>query len=340
MDGLNRFDKYESILNHKPISLDNIFANQEKIFFRYIGKYPDRRIRVLSPFRKDSKPGCRFEYKDNIWWFVDNKTYNNKLFFNCIELVQNIFNLDFKSACKKIINDVKFDFVVINNQKESINQSIKIKFTYKKWNNNNYFTNKYKLPASYLLKQPYFDVTNYWCNTKDDPILKVNRFGFLKYKIAYHFFDTNKTKLYFPGNDDLKFYSNATPEDLFGYHRIDEYLFKSKDKSIWFTSSAKDEMNLNFHTGKNTLGLQSESTYKLPEYLLNSLRYFNDFYIWLDADITGFNYTEVLYMYLRNNFPNKNIYQVYHNQILGNDISDICENFNLNKILDYGIEII
>lgn len=327
----NRFDQYEEVLNYKPLSISEVFLNQELIFLEFLGVLPDEKVRVRSPFRKDNNPGCRFVYYDSLWWFVDNATYNNKLYFNCLELVMNIYNVDYKQAIKIISKKIK---IIPDNYSRIYNNEkyrIEITFTYNEWNRNNYFTKNYGIDENYLKYQPYYNVYNYWVSTKTDPELIINRFGLPTNKIAYYFKDTNHTKLYFP-ESDYKWYSNCTEDDIFGYHRMGSYLF-SEDRSIYIVSSGKDEMCLNYYTDAQTLAIQGETVKTLPDYLLRNLRFFDTIYIWLDADATGIKGSRYLVKYLKKIFPTKEIIGLEHNYRLGKDIADISTNFNLNEIL-------
>lgn len=328
---MNRFQNYEEVLNYKSLTLSEVFQNQELIFLEFLGTLPDETIRLKSPFREDNNPGCRFIYYDSLWWFIDNATYNNKLYFNCLDLVMNLYNVDFKEAIKIISKKVKivpeYSRIIETKNKYKID----IRFTYQEWGDDNYFTSKYNIDKNYLKLQPYYNIFNYWVSTKTDPELVLNRFGIPKYKIAYHFKESNHTKLYFP-ESDYKWYSNCNEDDIFGYHRMGEYLF-SEDRSIYITSSGKDELCLNYYTDAHSLGVQGETIKSLPDYLLRNLRFFDSIYIWLDADPTGIKGTNYLVSYLKRIYPTKYIKGIYHNLRLGKDIADISLNHNLNLLI-------
>lgn len=328
------FEKYESSLNYKPLSLNEIYSYQNEIFHYYLGIYPNHEVRLLSPFQSDSNPGCRFEYYDSLWWFVDNKTYNGKLYFNCIDFVKAYEGVDFQDAIKIIKSILNLEEKPIKNVQSKVKYDIKIRFTYKDWSSSNYFSDNYNIDHTYLNLQPYYNVDNYWCSTKDDLTLIYNRFGKPKNRIAYYF-DTGKTKLYFPDNtiNDVKWYAN-TYNEIFGFHRMSEYL-ESGYKSICICSSGKDEMCLNYHTQIPTLGLQSETSIIIPDSVLESLKYFDTIYIWLDADVTGYTYTHNLENFLLKYF--KNVIPVFHNKKYGKDIGELIENkidlFNMTKTI-------
>lgn len=324
--------------NVGSFNVEEIFQNQENVFREFIGVSPSPIIRIKSPFRSnDTSPGCRFKLFNGIWWLIDNATYRGKLYFNCIELVEYLTNLDFKGACNLIKDRLSLkgtysDVLVIPDTTITEKIPIDIRFTYKKWQEDNYFTNKYKILPEYLNQQPYYNVENYWYTTKQSKVLKVNSWGIPKNRIAYYFEGTKHTKLYFPDNEkSRKWYANTTGDDIFGYHRMGNYLF-NPNREIFITSSGKDEMLLNYYTEANSLGLQNESTLSLPDFLLRNLRYFDAIFIWLDADSTGRKYTKILCNYLKNLFPTKQIKGIYHDPLLGKDIADLAENLQYSLI--------
>lgn len=323
------FDQYENVLNYAPVSIHDVFQNQELVFYTFLGVFPNREVRAFSPFRKDKSPGCRFEYFDSLWWFVDNAMYKEKLYFNCVELVMYMYNLEFKEALRLISNKIKLksEISVPTYQTVFDNKNkydIKIKVTVKKWEENNYFSNNYGIHKDYLNLQPYYNVVDYWVSNKKSPALIKNKFGIPKNKIAYHFERDNSIKLYFP-DSDIKWYSNVNEDNLFGYHRMGNYLI-NEDKSLFISSSGKDEIMLNYYLGANSLALQGETIYTLPEYLLYNLRWFNPIYIWMDSDAAGIRCTNRLYTFLKKVFPTKTIVKCFHQNELGKDIADIIQN--------------
>lgn len=324
------FSQYESVFNKTPISISDIFQNQELVFYTFLGVFPSKEVRILSPFRKDNTPGCRFEYFDSLWWFVDNSTYKDKLYFNCIELVMYMHDIEFKEALELISSRIKLKKEPVFNSSPIFDnknkRDIKIKVTYKEWPNSNYFTDNYFINPEYLNLQPYYNISEYWVSSKSNPNLIKNKFGLPKNKIAYYFSDTNQIKLYFP-NSDIKWYSNANETNLFGWHRIGDYLF-NEDKALFIGSSAKDEMMLNYYLDANSLALQGETIYTIPEDKLWIIRHFNPIYVWMDADNAGIKCTKRLSKFLRRIYPTKQIYEIYHNVREGKDIANIIEQQN------------
>ena len=336
------FEQYENVLNYRPISIHEVFQNQELVFYTFLGVFPNREVRTFSPFRKDRTPGCRFEYFDSLWWFVDNATYKEKLYFNCIELVMYMNNLDFKDALSLIASKIRlkettnitYTSPVFDNKNK---YNTKIKVTTKPWQEDNYFSNKYGIDINYLNLQPYYNVEDYWANSKKSPILIKNKFGLPENRIAYHFQNSKHIKLYFPDNNinDIKWYSNADEKDIFGWHRIGDYLFNNHSRALFITSSAKDEMMLNYYLSANSLAIQGETIYTLPDYVLRQIKYFNPIYIWMDSDSAGIRCSNRLQKFLQVIYPTKDIIKLFHSREFGKDIADIIENkHNLNLIFN------
>jgi hypothetical protein len=316
------------------VNSDLIFANQDNVFYYYLGYHPKINDRYKSPFRVDNNAGCRFEYYDNILWFIDNAGHQGKLYFNCIQLVQHLYNLDYKNAVDTIIKKVKLDNSVTFSSLKPIFKS-EIKINIIPWTEDNYFTLNYDLPVDYLSKQPYYEVSKYWTNSKTNWNLKVNSFGNPRDKIAYYFEDTDHLKLYFP-NYYIKWYSNCSSKDLFGMHRMTNYLINNVE-TVTICSSGKDEMILNYFGEVATLALQQEvlpgdMTGYFSIEVMNDLNSFNAIYVWLDLDETGIANSKKLVDWLIGEFPNKVIKSLFPPEELGNDIAEISELYDIKTI--------
>lgn len=332
------FNNYENLINSKYYKLKEIFFYQEQIFMDILGYYPDLNKKYYSPFRSDKRPGCRFVKDNNILYFVDNRGYRQKLYFNCIEMIMYLEDISFKQALHRIdskgilkpSNRLLFDSDT--NMPESTFIP-KIKFKYSLWEEDNYFSNLYKIDCAYLNRQPYYSVNEYWANTKKNHKLRKNPFGIKKHMIAYYFSDSKNTKLYFP-DQDYRFHTNCNNDDIFGMHRQEEYL--QNTDSIFLCSGGKDEMVLNYHTGMNTIARQTEVVPKdvsciFSDKLMSFLVLFKQIYIWHDADYTGRTNSKHIEEYLKN-FTNAK--SIFHNEKYGKDIAKIVENnINLNKII-------
>lgn len=336
------FEQYDTKINKQYADRKIIFDNQEQVFFNELGFYPDFNKRYFSIFRQDKHAGCRFITKNGIIYFVDNRKYNGQLMFNCIDTVMVRNNLNFFNAVQVITKrlgntNIKVN-KIISDYSDIEKYKAEIRFKYINWTNNNYFTREYNLPIDYLNRQPYYQVSEYWTNTKTNWKLRKNPFGIKPDMIAYYFSKTNHTKLYFP-NQEYRFHSNCNNEDVFGMHR--ENLYLNNLDSIFICSSAKDEMILNYFTGVNTLGLQTEviptnniECY-LSDRLLNYLKYFRTVYVLFDNDEEGINSSKLLANYLNSININS---QALFLRNYGNDIADVSKEYCLNKVLCQIIE--
>lgn len=320
---MSKLEVYENNFNYS-YDIDEIFARQEQVFYEFLGIYPNSKIRILSPFRPDNKPGCRFNYYNSIWYLIDNAGYKGKLAFNCIEVVMQLHQVSFKEALRLIY----FTLGKIDKDSKSeveINTNIEIYFEAKQWQEDNYFTRNYDLPVDYLKLQPYYSVKNYQVNTKSDRSLKLNRF----YNpdvfdvIAYSF--DNRTKLYFPERQ-FRFYSNCQNDDIYGWHRMEDYLTKREDRTLFITKSAKDEMVLNYHFDVCSVGLQSEIFKELPIKLLEIIKYFDTIIVHMDNDKTGLEAATKVKKNIIKYYPEKNVQKLITKE---KDISD--ELFKIKK---------
>lgn len=335
---MSKFDELRSI-RKKYINIQDIMYNTspELIFQEFLGHYPDLRKRYLSPFRDDKNPGCRFERKRGQLYFVDNAGYKGKLYFNCFSFVQYLYNVDFREALQVIADRMNIKSgrnrktnIITNKSEVSKKEYFPIiKFKYKRWRSPHYFTN-FDIPSHYLNKQPYYNVVTYWANSKIDTTVRKNKYGHYNNMIAYHFEDTGHSKLYFP-DQKFRFFSNCNNDDIFGWHRMENYLSGNK-KELLVTKSAKDELVANFHFGINSLALQQEVFTTVPKKLLTVIKEFDTIYIWFDPDETG----------IKGALKLKQILSKYHNKIItilhdvryGKDISNIYRNgYSIYRIL-------
>jgi len=263
--------------------------SQEQVFYEYLGIYPDLSKRYLSPFRNDKDPGCRFEWRSGILYFVENTRFNNKLYWNCIDVVQYNKQCNYIQALDLLWSKTK---PLEKSQKVSIVQNKdfvpQIRFEKTNWTENNLF----KLPGKILEREYVFQVKNYWI---------YNKLGWQKNSIhnpakeltiAYYFPETDHVKLYFPNASDQRWYSTCSIKDIFGYHKIKYY--QSISDELIITKSGKDRLILDYHLGKSAIALQNEGCY-IPEDVVFELQVaFKKITFLYDNDYSGIYHSQKL----------------------------------------------
>lgn len=263
--------------------------SQEQIFYEYLGIYPDLSKRYLSPFRTDKDPGCRFEWRSGILYFVENTRFNDKLYWNCIDIVRWNKQCSYIQALDLLWNKAQPQE---KNQKISVVQNKdfvpQIRFEKKAWDDNNLF----KLPGKILEKEYVFQVKNYWIYNKSgwqkNSIHDPNK----ELTIAYYFPNTDHVKLYFPNASDQRWYSTCSIKDIFGYHKIQYY--QSISDELIITKSGKDRLILDYHLGKSAIALQNEGCY-LPEDIAFELQAtFKKITFLYDNDYSGIYHSQKL----------------------------------------------
>lgn len=229
--------------------------DQQNLFAKYTGIYPELNKGFYSLFRTDRKPGCRFVWHSGILYFVENAGFRGRLYFNIVDTICIIKNLDFKAAINEIIKGNTISGVSwdkINNENSKSNEKPDIRFKYKEWEKSNYFG----LKPYDLYNENVYLVTDYWIGRGGD--FKHNSIHNPKQTltIAYHFPDSNNVKLYFPEKTEFKWYSNCD-NDIFGESKLDYYLEKDSDLII-ITKSQKDRLLLDYKYGYNAVSPQNE----------------------------------------------------------------------------------
>jgi len=257
-------------------------VSQEDLFLKYLGIYPDLNKNYYSPFRHDRSPGCRFKWYNGLLYFVENTMFNKKLYWSIFDIIQYFNGCSFKESLYIISNDFDIkrqtEFV---SRKNTITKRPDIRFTFKKWNDNNLFN----LPGGILEKELVYLVDDYWISKEDE--YKKNYIHNPKKTttIAYYFPKSNHVKLYFPEQFDYRWYSNCDIHDVFGMDMVDYY--SSIDDNLIITKSQKDRLTLNYHLGYQSIALQNEGSY-LPEDFINYLKsIFSKIYLLFDNDVSG-----------------------------------------------------
>jgi len=254
--------------------------SQEQVFSEYLGiGYPDLYKRYLSPFRVDRDPGCRFQWYSGILYFVENTMFNNKLYWSCIDVVQYIKKCTFQEALD-ILWRKSYQPVTIS--KSNIKVFIpEIRFEKKDWSKDNLFN----LSPEILEQELVFLVKNYWIKTKSgwnrNSIYNPSK----TLTVAYYFPESNHVKLYFPHEQDNRWYSNCTTNDIFGWHKIKYY--QSQSDKLIITKSAKDRLTLDYFLDLPTIALQNEGCFIPGDKVLDLEVMFKEIIFIYDNDLPG-----------------------------------------------------
>jgi 5S rRNA maturation endonuclease (ribonuclease M5) len=271
--------------------------DQESLFIKYAGITPNEN-NFHSLFRSDKNPGCRFKWHSGILYFVDNATFNGKLYFNIVDVISILFNLTIKEAIHKIISENKIDVSLHNYKLKNTNYSkpkINIKST--NFENDNYF----KITPYQLRMENVFKIDTYWINIHGQWEInklynpkKVNTYG-------YYFPDTDNIKLYFP-NQNIRFFTNCNEHDIYGLNKL-PYYYDKNDSHLIITKSQKDRLLLDYMYGYNAIAVQSETSVTLREDVIRAINKFKQIYILFDYDETGIKYADKLALLI----PNTNV---------------------------------
>lgn len=254
------------------ILIQNI--NQEEVFYSLLGYFPDLRKRYKSPFRHDTTAGCRFEWKDGLLCFVDNARYKNKLYWSIFDVMKEIHGLNFPQAIERIANG-RFDGT---SSKPVYKDRIQIRFSTIPWKKENLFF----LDPQILNQNNVYLVSDYWIFL--DGKWRKNWVHKNTLCIAYYFPKTDHVKLYFPEKEEMRFYSNCTNQDIYGYSNLADF-----GDVLYISKSQKDRLTLKYHFGcSNVIALQNEGCY-IPDEIIQDLKSrFKKIIIIFDNDYTGY----------------------------------------------------
>jgi len=292
--------KAKELIDYKYIL--NIY-NQEEIFQEALGYFPKTGEMYFSPFRKDTKPGCRFEWKGDWLLFIDNIGE----FYNCFQFQQKFRNLNFQDVVSYLFRKRPVTLKV-QYEKETTYRNFKslIRITKKEWQEDNYFTKNFNIDINFLNSEPIFNILNYWCNSKKDNSLARNRFGNIKPGIAYYFEETQHLKLYFPESQTTKWHSNCVQEDIFNWHNIDKF----NGDTLIITKSGKDALLIWYHLQIPVIAVQSEGI-SLPDKVIKFLESYKQIVIIFDNDEAGLIAAEKTSNFILKTFDNKNVIKFF-----------------------------
>lgn len=249
--------------------------DQEHLFKKYTNLNPNGFN--YSIFRKDKSPDCRFKWYKGLLYYVDNATFKGKLYFDILDVLSELYNISKLEAAHKIIAENNSS---INKKNYYMDQAVvnrvNIRFEKQEWEKDNYLL----LDPNTLENEYVFKVKNYWIDSGE---------GFKKnhvynpsniLTIAYYFPKTDSVKLYWP-NQQFKFYTNATPNDIF---ISDDFL--PFDNTFIITKSNKDRLLFKHMYGFESVAPQSENQ-PIKQEVIDLAKQYKKQYTIYDADHTG-----------------------------------------------------
>lgn len=274
--------KASSVSLTKDFILSKLREQDIFSFYLRLGFYPRVGDSILSPFRKDKVPSCYFfTHKSGFLWLKD---FGGDFSGDCINLVQQLYNLGFYEALKRIAEDFRLE------------QSGSVKSTYE----SNYIEReKYKPKKKVIqVKRQLWTPTDveYWKSFHlNSKILKEYQVSscykvWIEYALIYnytkvdpcycYYFENGDYKLYYPFRDQMRFIHNNS-SILQGYKQLP----KQGDLLI-ITKSLKDVMVLS-RFGIPAVAPQAESI-QITEAQYKELKSrFNHIFLLYDFDRAG-----------------------------------------------------
>lgn len=256
--------------------------SQEQVFHQYLNIYPQMGKFYKSPFRVDNIPGCRFAWHSGILYFVENSSFNGRLYWDVVDIVKYYEKCDYITALNILYSKKSVNQIPSSCKQPIIKRQPEIRFVKKNWPANNLF----KLPGHILESEYIFLVDNYWItNEKGEWRKNIIHNPNFTTTIAYYFPDSNHVKLYFPEKEDFRWYSNCSNDDVFGYYKL-KYYSEISD-TLWITKSAKDRVTLEYYFDIPCIALQNEGCFIPEDKVFEMETLFKKFIFLYDNDLTG-----------------------------------------------------
>lgn len=278
------------------------YVSEEEIFKLVFGFIPSEYAYVLSPFRKDNKPGCWFEKNLEGRLVFRDFAYGNRP-IDCFEAVKIHYKLKgFYESLKfvynhfikgrKLENKVQFKYT------PQIKKEVEILFESRDFlNKDAKYWIRYGVSKDQLIADKVFPVKKFHLlNTKNGDVK--NRV----YESCYAFTDFNsqKKKLYFPfRKGSARFISNCKKNDIGNINKI-----PSLGRQLIITKSYKDCRVLT-NMGKYCIWIQNEGMIPDNEVLIPIIKNYSDIIVWYDNDEAGIKASQKLSDKINLVLPNK-----------------------------------
>lgn len=237
--------------------------DQAEIFRRQFKIDPDLSKRYHSIFREDVNPGCRFEVTEGILFFVDNRGFKGKLFFNAYDCLRNVGYNHYDAI--EIISECGDSTLQVQKSDRSV---IKIQAT--PFTEENQFS-KYGLPAEFLNNDIHtYNVTKY--SISIDAGMKIYNNPCVGYVCNEH------VKL----RTDTGHITNFDVNDIMNVG----YLNKFSKERIGIVKSKKESLIVEYYLRIPSLVVYNEEV-MLPSWAIDIVRTYDDVFCFMDNDPTG-----------------------------------------------------
>lgn len=282
-------------------------------FFHY--DIVDLRRRYKNPFRKDSSAGCYFRWYNQRFLFFDNACVEASFdcfslvmrqyscnFNECLYIIAKAFNIDIDYAFNKIEIVESANEYNIDTESIEIKRNVALELKKRKefdidlrpwsYSDKNYWYGKYGITRDTLKKYNVFPVKIAKKSISSSKFQKIFD-STIDDDLCYaYIFENNvddieftSLKVYRPFNKDMKWYSNTSSYDVFGYSSLPK-----RGEKLVIASSAKDAMVL-YEMGYNAIAFQTEALIP-PLIIMNELKdRFDEIYFLYDLDIAGLKYS-------------------------------------------------
>ena len=265
----------------ETISKDYLFSkiNEYDVYRYYIGEFTIGQSRK-SPFHKDNNPSFSVYMRDGK---IQHRDHSDDTFRgDCINLVEQLYNLDIKAALMKIakdfgIEDGKDESARITSQyvKPFIDQKRHsfIQVTVRKFNqaDGNYWK-QFGITSAQLKEDNVYPLKEAWINKHRCPVLKDELAYVYRYDEGY--------KLYFPNRPKDERWKSNIPLTIVENRKI----IQGADRII-ITKSKKDRLVLSRYLD-NVINVQNETRACFTESFVEELRG-KEVWINYDSDDAG-----------------------------------------------------
>lgn len=291
------------------------FVSEQEIFKLVFGYEPQEYDYVVSPFRKDTNPGCWFSYSlSGKLRFTDfgSPIYMNgvkMISIDCFDAVQYYFKLPNLYQTLRFIKTHLIDGKNLKERPKEESRPVKekektlIRFVPRDFTlaDKKYWFDRYQIHKESLIQDKIFPVEKYAVIKQDREPL-IFRSNHITY--AINNFSSGNVKLYAPlRRDKFKFISNCVGNDIGG----DD--FKNiEGETLIITKSYKDYRVLKNQGIKHCIYFQSESMFPELHLILVMIKNYNKIVVLFDNDTVGLESAEKLSNLINSIFPNRSVF--------------------------------